>query len=1680
MSLGVIPLVVFAGGIIASPAVAVPDQERGTVADALPRIAAAAPAPRADGIPVGSGSIAAAPPASLGQDVQNTLNQKIWIDQSLTGTPVPTNSWWSDLVVSTYSGDLWADPLVLSNSAEGTLVRDPRAWNSEGTAMVLTDGVRVGGQVSPQPDASDLVLADFENGLPAGWTSAGTAFAQTATGTAPGQSPVSGWLGKGFLNSFTAEEGDGATGSITSPAFTVDRGALVAKIGGGNHPGKTELRLVIDGQSVAALTGDDSENLSWKTIDLTPWAGKTARVEIVDDLTAGWAHLLVDHVMLTNQTAGLDDRFGTSFRAAGAVATGWGDWNVDWRLDPAQGPANIAVSAARGVPYSWFRFDHVTPELTVGEGATFLNAQGQPLTFPVTTDRFQIVQGSSKIGVHAPAGTTFEHAGNRLIASAGTDHLVLSAIPDAGFDLDTLHRYAFARVTDTTMTYANDTASGEVRQDWALTTSPLEGTETSTIQGWLPHQYREAKRFEPAVTGTTYKTPRGEMRTSIGRDGWKMAYTFEGMTPITGTPESKPGAPAGTDYEHEVMAKFLRDYAAKTTYGNDTYWGGKDVIQLGEYMLAAKQLGETESYEALRATLRTALTDWFTYTEGENSRFFARYDTWRALVGFSESYGSSQFTDNHFHYGYFTAAAAMLALEDPEWAANYGQVATLVAQQYGNWDRTSRDYPYLRTFDAWSGFSYAGGFSSPGGNNQESSSEAIQSWAGLYLLGVALGNDEMRDTGAMGYVTERAAIREYWLNTGGVFPEQYKYSTSGIVFDSGQAFATYFSGDPAWIYGIQWLPTAPWLNYLGWDRTAATKLLDDMFALRPDNIGGEGTRAGNKAGIQTFAKQWWGIGSYGDIQITEDRESAVNVLKNIVRDSEKHNPGYTTRKVAENPLYDPATDSLLISVDAAGNVVFPEAHWTPATLPAKLIPQKYTGAMVDADPASWTPVSPLLAYFSTDFRANQAAIESLYSIKTAGYTPGRDTAAAARVISGMGDALGQVVLGQMAQSHPEIYADIFAELRRTNDPMVSAVSMAGMVYYNAMANRNLGIEQRDRRVGADLAQVYRNPDTGVYSYVVTNPTGTQQRYPAYEGNSRIGWIDVPAHTQVTHHLDAKLERIELQAAPNATTITPGSTLALTAVGYDQYGATVDIPNLAWSVNRGGSIGNDGVFHAETATEKATITATSGGVTAARSVRVGEAPVLTSLQVSPGPVRIAPQSPVTFTASGLDQYGDAFTLDAPVTWQTTVPGTITAAGVLTATATGSGLVRATATSGGIELSGSTVVAVSDPSVNIARGATVTTSSAPSAEHIAANVVDGNLTSRWESEHGVDDVTLTLDLGANYDLTGARIVWEAAAASRYRLELGQSANGPFEPLITVAKSTAEPDVLTLSGTGRYLRLQGLSRLTAYGYSIHEFEVFGTRAIDTITPATLYLLPENARVSVGTELPLAAYAYDDSGAGGSIQLAAPALSGPGTVTTDDRGNPVYRATEAGTATLTVTHAGRSAVATIVVAGAATPENPQPTATPTGTPTAEPTPTVQPSPENPATGDLALGRPVAASSTETGPWNPEHVVDGDATTRWSSEFLEGQWVRVDLGSSQALSRVELNWEGAFAKVYEVQTSDAPNGPWHTAARVTDGAAGAAQVDLDGASGRYLRVISIERGTGYGISLYDLKVFGA
>jgi ABC-type transporter Mla MlaB component len=126
----------------------------------------------------------------------------------------------------------------------------------------------------------------------------------------------------------------------------------------------------------------------------------------------------------------------------------------------------------------------------------------------------------------------------------------------------------------------------------------------------------------------------------------------------------------------------------------------------------------------------------------------------------------------------------------------------------------------------------------------------------------------------------------------------------------------------------------------------------------------------------------------------------------------------------------------------------------------------------------------------------------------------------------------------------------------------------------------------------------------------------------------------------------------------------------------------------------------------------------------------------------------------------------------------------------------------------------------------------------------------------------------------------------------------------------------------------------------------------------------------------------------------------------------------------------------------------------------------------------DLALGRPVVASSVESSSYAASQAVDGSLSTRWSSAFTDPQWIYVDLGSTHSVSEVVLNWERAYGKAYQIQVSnDAVN--WTTiysTSRATGGVD-----DLTGlhGSGRYVRMYGTTRGTQWGYSLWEFSVYG-
>jgi beta-glucanase (GH16 family) len=125
-----------------------------------------------------------------------------------------------------------------------------------------------------------------------------------------------------------------------------------------------------------------------------------------------------------------------------------------------------------------------------------------------------------------------------------------------------------------------------------------------------------------------------------------------------------------------------------------------------------------------------------------------------------------------------------------------------------------------------------------------------------------------------------------------------------------------------------------------------------------------------------------------------------------------------------------------------------------------------------------------------------------------------------------------------------------------------------------------------------------------------------------------------------------------------------------------------------------------------------------------------------------------------------------------------------------------------------------------------------------------------------------------------------------------------------------------------------------------------------------------------------------------------------------------------------------------------------------------------------------LSQGHPVVGSSVENAGTAATNAVDGNTGTRWSSAFSDPQWIYVDLGATASISRVVLNWETAFGRAYQIQTSTNAT-TWTTIFSTTTGAGGVETLNISG-SGRYVRMYGTTRATQYGYSLWEFQVYGS
>ena len=125
--------------------------------------------------------------------------------------------------------------------------------------------------------------------------------------------------------------------------------------------------------------------------------------------------------------------------------------------------------------------------------------------------------------------------------------------------------------------------------------------------------------------------------------------------------------------------------------------------------------------------------------------------------------------------------------------------------------------------------------------------------------------------------------------------------------------------------------------------------------------------------------------------------------------------------------------------------------------------------------------------------------------------------------------------------------------------------------------------------------------------------------------------------------------------------------------------------------------------------------------------------------------------------------------------------------------------------------------------LSQGQPTTASSTENASSPASAATDGNTGTRWSSAFS-DPQWLQVDLGSTASISQVVLQWETAYASAFQIQVSPDAAN-WTTIYSTTTGTGGTQTLNVSGTGRYVRMYGTARGTPYGYSLWEFQVYGT---------------------------------------------------------------------------------------------------------------------------------------------------------------------------------------------------------------------------------------------------------------
>ena len=475
----------------------------------------------------------------------------------------------------------------------------------------------------------------------------------------------------------------------------------------------------------------------------------------------------------------------------------YGDWTVTalWEA----GDLSMEATLGHGLPYAFFR---------ISGGNAAIQCAETPIIWYQEDEVVGISIAGKHYGIFAPTGSVWTGSTTLNSTLNGKDFLSIALLPDTNPEtLELFRSHAYAFVTNSIVTWDYNESTAKLNSNYSYETTLKDsspGNVDETLTALYRHQWLNTSA---ALTNYSYASPRGEMRLTMG-NSFETNLAFSGVL---------PALPDRGNYNPDELLGFIQNAALETIPVGPTYENGKAMARFAHLVHIADQLGATLERDHFLAQIKNRLEDWFT-DGGEQE--YSYLDDWDALTGYPSGYGADdQLNDHHFHASYAIMCAATIARFDSAWASqeNWGAMVNLLIKDSNNWDRSETQFPFLRTFDAYAGHSWAAGHGDfAEGNNQESSSESMNFASATILWGEATNQMEIRDLGIFLHTTETSAVEQYWFDVDDVvFPETYPHIAIGMVWGGKGVHSTWFGADPEFIHGINILPVWSGSLYLG-------------------------------------------------------------------------------------------------------------------------------------------------------------------------------------------------------------------------------------------------------------------------------------------------------------------------------------------------------------------------------------------------------------------------------------------------------------------------------------------------------------------------------------------------------------------------------------------------------------------------------------------------------------------------------------------------------------------------------------------------------------------------------------------------------------------------------------------------------------------------------------------------